>query len=890
MAICHSGSRNNMRDFQNKTWLRRTMVWQTATVLAAGSVFWPLPIATAEAKSSDKNGEHATDSERKSGSKKHGHASTHKGKSATGLDATTLDLVNNGNWKEVVPRLEQLCVGDTAAGNMDAWLAFGYLFNNDCVKMDNLCKKLGVTVPSVATFSSTAAGSSALASPTSSGSSPSTAATSPTASGSSPSTAATSPTASGVAPSASASTSATASSSSVDAAGANPYAVVIAAFSQSCHGHADEARKTLAGLPRSYGSDVVCNFALAAVAGKQGLAGEAAAFLERTLELAPDFAWGYRTLAFLQQRWLKQPAKAEDSYLKALAVAPELKEARDAVVDLRLARNDFDGAVDISREAIAADAKDPGNNYRLAQIYIQQWRLREAQQQLDDAIALDPQNAKFYRARAAVKRFRGNVNDAILDQQKAVALGQDKTFELVELSAMNALAGNRNRAADNLQEALKLDPDNQSAHDRLVALLEEEGRSDELVVEYKRALEKKPKDERLHLSLGSAYVKLGKLSEAKAQFVEAQNLDQSDPEPHRQMGALYIKEKNFEKAAKEYTFVLNINPTSVQDLVALGNCYSQNSDYMQAEAAYVTALALQQLLVQTSGPDRLEVMRSLANLLFNEGRYSDAASQFESILAMDKAGSDQSFDAFRLAQAKALRDLNGSSAKNLVEALAKLSDAQKSEQTSNVIDTLLKANRPELAQALIDSDTMPADKLDDQHKAVRFVEQADLQRIKGDFGKAIESASKATSLKTLSSADLSAALVCLAQAQLDKGDLESAQKSAENASTAYAKNFAAYVIAAKLSLKKHNPSLAITQAKKALELNPYDAKAYLVLGEAQTQTGQTKEAAVNYRKAAELYPSLLEAHKLLLDSLRKLSLTEEAQKEAEQIAQMEKQQ
>ena len=562
-----------MKDIQHRTWLRPLVAWQTSLLLLSGSL---LPVTTlAEAKSD--------------GQKKHEPAAKHnkrkkaKGESATGLDGSTLELVNNGSWKEVVSRLEQQTAGDTQAGTLDGWLAFGYLFNNDCGKLDDLGKKLSVSQT-----------------------------TSP----------------------------------------ANAYAIVIAAFSQACHGQAEGARKTLASMPSTYANDVFCNFALAAVAGKQGLAGEAAAFLQRTTDLAPDFAWGYRTLAFLQQRWLKEPAKAEDSYLKALAIAPDLKEARDAIVDLRLAKNDFDGAVDISRQAIEENPKDPNNDYRLAQIFIQQWRLREAQQELDQAIKVDPQNAKFYRARASVKRYRGDLNAAILDQQRAVDLGQDKAFELVELAAMNTLAGNKNKAADNLEEALKLDPNNQSAHDKLVSLLEEEGRYEDLVGEYKRSLEKKPKDERLHLALGQAYAKLGKLNEAKAQFVEAQNLDQSDPEPHRQMGALFIKDKNFEKAAKEYTFVLNINPTSVQDMVSLGYCYYQNDDFMQAEAAYVTALALQQLLVQNAGPDRLEVMRSLANLLFNEGRYSDAASQYESIVAMEKPGADQVFDSFRLAQPK----------------------------------------------------------------------------------------------------------------------------------------------------------------------------------------------------------------------------------------------
>ena len=138
--------------------------------------------------------------------------------------------------------------------------------------------------------------------------------------------------------------------------------------------------------------------------------------------------------------------------------------------------------------------------------------------------------------------------------------------------------------------------------------------------------------------------------------------------------------------------------------------------------------------------------------------------------------------------------------------------------------------------------------------------------------------------------DKAQALACLAQAQFEKGDLAAAQKSAEDAGNTYAKNVDALVIEARLSLKKKNVPMAIAQAKKALELNPYDAAAYIVLGEAQTQSGQPKEAVANYRKAAELYPALLEAHRLLLDTLKKLALTEEAQKEAEQIARMEKQQ
>ncbi len=109
----------------------------------------------------------------------------------------------------------------------------------------------------------------------------------------------------------------------------------------------------------------------------------------------------------------------------------------------------------------------------------------------------------------------------------------------------------------------------------------------------------------------------GKIADAEKEYVEAANLDGSDPEPHRQMGALKIKLGEFGAAAKEYTRALNINPSSVPDLVSLGYCYAENDDYMQAEVRYVTALALQQLLVQNIDvtSERLDIMRSLAVLL-----------------------------------------------------------------------------------------------------------------------------------------------------------------------------------------------------------------------------------------------------------------------------------
>ncbi len=150
----------------------------------------------------------------------------------------------------------------------------------------------------------------------------------------------------------------------------------------------------------------------------------------------------------LEQRWLEDIGKAEEAYAKALAIEPGMSEAQDAIVDLRLSKNDFDGAIDVAKNAIKASPKQASTHYRLAQIYTEQWRLRDALEVLQKAIELDATNPRFFRSRATIKSFQGNLNGAIVDQQKAVDLSKDKAFELVELSNMNVLAGNNNRAAE----------------------------------------------------------------------------------------------------------------------------------------------------------------------------------------------------------------------------------------------------------------------------------------------------------------------------------------------------------------------------------------------------------------------------------------------------------
>ncbi len=668
-------------------------------------------------------------------------------------------------------------------------------------------------------------------------------------------------------------------------------AQIVQSFRLICDGKLDDAESALKKPAEEKPDDVLVNFALAAVSGKRSQAATAVRYCQKVVRLAPDFAWGYRTLGFIEDRWFKDPAKAESDYLKALVIEPNFQEARELLVDVRLLRNDFDGAIDAAQAGIKANPKDARNYYRLAQIYTQQWRLREALTQLQRAIAIDPGEAKYHRVRATIFRYQGQIGEALKEQQVAVDLGKDKGFELVELASLNMVAGNTNRAADNLREALKLDPDNAAAHQRLVQLLMQERRYDDLVEEFRRAVDRRPKDAELHLGLARALRLDGKLDDAIGEFKNSANLDPKNPLPHRELGTLFIERKDYNGAAKEYTRALNINPSSVEDLVSLGYCYAQNEDYLQAEAAMVTAIALQQLSGPSGGGpvSHLDLMRSLAALLLEEGRYADACSQLEAVSAASKAAASNPYDQFLLAEAKALRDRTASAAKALIEAFDKMPGDRKKQQSYAVVDSLLKIEKADMALDLMSTlqEQQPkAEKPDVQW----LIDGSRARQLKGDLARAYDLASQAVAIKSGDTDKDSDAHWQLGLVLMTKGDATGAEGEIRKAIAINPKSYAAWESLGRIFLKKKDPQQALAQGKRALEINPYYAPAYMLVGDAFSFQGKWKEASESYKKATELYPGLLDAHKALLDSYKQLSLKDEARKEQEQISQIEKRQ
>ena len=666
-------------------------------------------------------------------------------------------------------------------------------------------------------------------------------------------------------------------------------AILIQAFSSLCEKKTDEAEKELQTIPASAMNDAFVNYAFATLAGKQGKPQVAITYTKRAIELAPNFAWGYRTMAFLQEKWLNQNNEAAINYAKALAIEPKLSEAINALANLCIVNNDFDQAIAVARAAIKHDGKNSANYYRLADIYLRQWRLQEATQQLQKAISLDPANSDYRRLLAIVLQRQGNMDAAIAEQKLTVSYSKNKSADLVDLATMQVNAGKQDAAVASLKEALDVDPNNVNAASAITNLLVQMKHFDELADELNKCAAKSPKNEAIRLHLGDAFVAAGKTDKAIEVYKEAANLNANDPEPHTRIAAIFTAKKDYENAAKEYTRSLNINSNSVPNLVALGGCEAEMDDYLKAEAAFVTALALHQLTQpadSTVQPTRTQIIRGLAALLFREGRYADAASQFVSLCEMDKDPATKNLNKFMYAQAVALRDLSKDSFLQLENSYASLADTEKASQKINYIDTLLRSKYYDQALNLLNA----AEAAPNKEDPFFFICLSRAYAGKGDLVKAEEIAKQAIAIGDKDNSPHSDAYCQLGEILFAKGDLAEAEKNANTALGVNTKAFRALVLLGNIALQRKQPKLAAEAASKALEIDPYYIDAYLLSGNAQVLQDDLKGALITFRKAVDLYPGLMQTHESLLAVLKKLDSKDEIDAEQKTVIQLKNKQ
>jgi tetratricopeptide (TPR) repeat protein len=202
---------------------------------------------------------------------------------------------------------------------------------------------------------------------------------------------------------------------------------------------------------------------------------------------------------------------------------------------------------------------------------------------------------------------KGNVDEAIVQYQKALQIDPDNARVHGNLGNALLKKGNVDEAIAHFQRALQIDPDSVEAHNNLGNALLKEGNVDEAIVQYQKALQINPDYAKAHYNLGCALFQKGNVDEAIEHFQRALQINPDSMEAHYNLSCALLQKGNVDEAIVQYQKALQIEPDDEESHINLGNALIQKGNVDKAIVHYQKALQIE--------PDNVEALNNLAWVL-----------------------------------------------------------------------------------------------------------------------------------------------------------------------------------------------------------------------------------------------------------------------------------
>ncbi|MCU1295790.1 MAG: Tetratricopeptide 1 repeat-containing protein [Acidobacteriaceae bacterium] len=186
--------------------------------------------------------------------------------------------------------------------------------------------------------------------------------------------------------------------------------------------------------------------------------------------------------------------------------------------------------------------------------------LNQAKEHIDLLLQKDAQDPQVHETAANLLHAQGDLNGALQEMQKAVALAPDHWEAYAGLANLQ-IALNQPAAAEiNLRKAIELSPKDVGAQLALANFYESQHRFSNAETQFRRAIEVDPKYPEARAELARLYLAQGKNSEAE-EFLKNSKRDFPDVSAgYRMLGDFYFATAQLDKAVAEYSILFQDHP------------------------------------------------------------------------------------------------------------------------------------------------------------------------------------------------------------------------------------------------------------------------------------------------------------------------------------------
>ena len=230
---------------------------------------------------------------------------------------------------------------------------------------------------------------------------------------------------------------------------------------------------------------------------------------------------------------------------------------------------------------------------------------------------------------------QGNAREAFLNFQEALKLDPHNAKAHNNLANLLKAAGDFTGAASHYDAAIREDPLYAEAHDNLANLMAQLGRADNAVRQYREAIRLKPDLAEPHNNLAAALAALGNIDAAIEEYGEAVRLKPDFPQAHHGLAGLLAAHGRIAEAIHEYRETLRLAPNWAMARAELAWLLATGPDPSLRSGAEAVQLASD--LCAATDRKNLQFLDLLAVSYAEAGLFREAIAAEEEALALAAA-------------------------------------------------------------------------------------------------------------------------------------------------------------------------------------------------------------------------------------------------------------
>jgi len=262
------------------------------------------------------------------------------------------------------------------------------------------------------------------------------------------------------------------------------------------------------------------NLILSACFGANKKDEQALVFIEKALNILPNYAEAFANRSLIRLRAKDIPGFIEDAE-KATALKPHMTHVWSLLSTIHFEKKNISSGIDATKKACE----------------------------------LDPTNAYLWERLGLFFQQDGNFSNASIAYEKSLAINPKSAGVLNNLGAIAQISNDWDSALRYFEGGLEINSKSAEIHNNLGTTLKKIGRLDEAKISYRKAIELKPDYAEVYFNLGITLHELGNLKDAKKNYRKAIALKSDFEEAIYNLGVMLYEGNELKKAMEQFKLI-----------------------------------------------------------------------------------------------------------------------------------------------------------------------------------------------------------------------------------------------------------------------------------------------------------------------------------------------